>query len=108
MDRADLAQVLARIAILSNEKYRAIRLQFAPNKLTVSANNADHEAAEETCEVQYDGAELDTGFNAGYLQDVVAVLDGGNMRITLHANSSAVLESLDTEDALYVIMPMKL
>lgn len=108
MDRTKLVQILSRIAILSNEKYRAIRLQFGPGTVTVSANNAEHEAAEETCDIQFDGPEMETGFNASYLQDVVAALNGASVRITLHSNSSAVLENPDAEDALYVIMPMKL
>ena len=67
------------------------------------------EEAEEIVSVDYEGDSLEVGFNVGYLQDVLAVIDDSQVRITLHdANSSAVLEDPAHEDATYVVMPMKL
>lgn len=108
-DRQELRQALNRTAILSNEKFRGIRVNFSRGNINLSANNPEQEEAEETVSVDYDGDELEIGFNVGYLQDVLGVLESDRVRITVHdANSSALLEDPDLEDALYVVMPMKL
>ena len=106
--KSAFAQMLARIAILSNEKYRAVRLVLESGTLTLSASNAEHEGAEESMEVDFDGPASEVGFNAGYLHDVLGGIRGDSVRVTLHAGGSAVIEDPVSEDALYVIMPMKL
>ena len=107
-ERIEFAQVLGRISIFSNEKYRAARLRFSPGVVMLSANNAEHESAEESCDVEFDGESTEAGFNARYLEDVMGALSGRRVRFTLHLNGSAVIEDPDVEDALYVIMPIKL
>jgi DNA polymerase-3 subunit beta len=94
---------------LSNEKFRGIRVNFSDGNIKLSANNPEQEQAEETVTVEYGGEELEIGFNVGYLQDVLGVLESDRVRITVHdSNSSALLEDPDEEDAIYVVMPMKL
>ena len=108
-DKQELRQALSRTAILSNEKFRGIRVALSAGQLQLSANNPEQEEAEEIVSVDYEGDSLEVGFNVGYLQDVLAVIDDSQVRITLHdANSSAVLEDPAHEDATYVVMPMKL
>lgn len=108
-DKQELRQALSRTAILSNEKFRGIRVALATGQLQLSANNPEQEEAEETVSVDYEGDGLEVGFNVSYLQDVLNVIDNERVKITLHdANSSAVLEDPDQEDAIYVVMPMKL
>ncbi len=59
--------------------------------------------------MDYQGDAVEIGFNVSYLQDVLGVLDSDKVRITvLDANSSALLEEPDNDDAIYVVMPMKL
>jgi DNA polymerase-3 subunit beta len=108
-DRQELKQALSRTAILSNEKFRGIRVNFSKGSIQLSANNPEQEEAEETVSVDYEGESLEIGFNVSYLQDVLNVLDGERVRITVHdSNSSALLENPEREDAIYVVMPMKL
>ena len=108
-DRQALRQVFARTAILSNEKYRGVRLLLEDNTLQVVANNPEQEQAEESIGVEYQGESLEIGFNVSYLQDVLSVLDGDDMKMTLaDANSSAVMQEVDGGDSLYVVMPMRL
>jgi len=108
-DKQELRQALSRTAILSNEKFRGIRVALVPGQLQLSANNPEQEEAEETVSVEYQGDELEVGFNVSYLQDVLSVINNDRVRITLHdANSSAVIEDPELEDAVYVVMPMKL
>lgn len=108
-DRQELRQALSRTAILSNEKFRGIRVNLSPGQLQLSANNPEQEEAEEIVSVDYEGDNLEVGFNVGYIQDVLGVVDGDKVRITMHdANSSALLEEPGDDDSVYVVMPMKL
>ena len=108
-DRQELRQALSRTAILSNEKFRGIRVLISSGQLQLSANNPEQEEAEEAVSVEYQGDNLEVGFNVSYLQDVLGVIGSEKVRLTLlDSNSSAVLEDPDREDAVYVVMPMKL
>ena len=108
-DRLELRQVFNRTAILSNEKYRGVRLVLATDVLQVFANNPEQEEAEESVAVEYKGDALEMGFNVSYLQDVMGVLDTQQVKLTLSdANSSALLEEPEGGDAMYVVMPMRL
>lgn len=108
-DRTELRQMFARAAILSNEKYRGVRLVLEPGLVKVLANNPEQEEAEESLAVDYDGDSIEMGFNVSYLQDVMGALDTPNVKITLSdANSSALLEEPEDSNTLYVIMPMRL
>ncbi|WP_221793266.1 DNA polymerase III subunit beta [Oceanobacter mangrovi] len=108
-ERQELRQVFQRTAILSNEKYRGVRLVLGPDLLKVFANNPEQEEAEESLAVSYDGSGLEMGFNVSYLQDVMSVLNTEQVKMTLSdANSSALLEEPEGGDSLYVVMPMRL
>lgn len=109
--RQELRQAFSRVSILSNEKYRGIRLALSRGELKILANNPEQEEAEETVSVVYDGDPLEIGFNVSYLIDVLTALDGERVRITLSdPNSSALLEADngDISEGLYVVMPMRL
>jgi DNA polymerase-3 subunit beta len=107
--REGLRHAFARAAILSNEKYRGVRLQLSDSLLQITANNPEQEQAEEEVTVDYSGGDLEIGFNVNYLLDVLNVLKGDNVQIALSdSNSSALLEDPDHSGAVYVIMPMRL
>jgi DNA polymerase-3 subunit beta len=107
--RTELRQAFTRTAILSNEKYRGVRLKLSENCLDILANNPEQEQAEEQVPVSYSGEPLEIGFNVGYLLDVLGVLTGENVRFSLaDASSSALLEETDDGDSMYVVMPMRL
>jgi DNA polymerase III subunit beta len=108
-DRDILRQALQRTAILSNEKYRGIRINVKPNAITVQAHNPEQEEAEEEIEVGYDGAELEVGFNVNYLLDALAAIDGQEVELGLtDSNSSCLIRSPGGTSARYVVMPMRL
>ncbi|MEM9254468.1 MAG: DNA polymerase III subunit beta [Pseudomonadota bacterium] len=107
--RLDLRQAFTRTAILSNEKYRGVRLKLANDSLDIVANNPEQEEAEETVTVDYSGDTLEIGFNVSYLLDVLGVLSGEQIKLSLaDSNSSALLEESEEGDSLYVVMPMRL
>ena len=107
--RTLLKEAFARTSILSNEKYRGIRLILSENNLQLLANNPEQEEAEESVMVDYHGDGLEIGFNVSYLVDVLSVLSCETVKITLaDANSSALIESAENGDSMYVVMPMRL
>lgn len=107
--RTEFRQAFARTAILSNEKYRGVRLKLSNETLEIIANNPEQEQAEDVLSVSYTGESLEIGFNVGYLLDVLGVMTGENVRLSLSdPNSSALLEEVDGGDSLYVVMPMRL
>ncbi|WP_313644541.1 DNA polymerase III subunit beta [Pseudomonas sp.] len=108
-DRQALREAFSRTAILSNEKYRGIRLQLAAGQLKIQANNPEQEEAEEEISVDYDGSSLEIGFNGSYLLDVLGVMTTEQVRLILSdSNSSALLQEAGNDDSSYVVMPMRL
>jgi len=102
-------QALSRIAILSNEKYRGVKLCFESGKLAVEAHNSEHEEAYEELSVNYDAESLEIGFNVNYLLEAINALPKGNIRISMSdGNSSIQIESEESGKALYVVMPMRI
>jgi len=109
VERDTLKQAMSRIAILSNEKYRGIRLSLSPGNLAIQANNPDQEEAEEELPVEYQESELEIGFNVTYLIDVLNVLDSEKVQIKLKdSNSSAIIADGQDSSSLYVVMPIRL
>ena len=108
-DRQGLREASSRTAILSNEKYRGIRLTLASGLLKIQANNPEQEEAEEEIVVDYNGGGLEIGFNVSYLLDVLGVMGTEQVRLILSdSNSSALLQEADNDDSSYVVMPMRL
>jgi DNA polymerase-3 subunit beta len=108
-ERAELKQAFGRTAILSNEKYRGVRILLSNGAIKMVANNPEQEEAEEEVSVNYQGEDLEIGFNVGYLLDVLNVLKGDNIKFTLaDSNSSALVEDAANGSAVYVVMPMRL
>jgi DNA polymerase III subunit beta len=109
VERELLKQAMSRIAILSNEKYRGIRLTFSTGNLSIRANNPDQEEAEEELQVDYSEADMEIGFNVTYLIDVLNVLGSEKVQVKLKdSNSSAIISDSEDESSLYVVMPMRL
>ncbi len=108
-DKADLKQAFSLTAILSNEKFKGVRLSLGASEVVITANNPEQEEAEEVVDVEYGGDSLEIGFNVAYLIDVLNALNSDRVKFVLSdANSSAVIEDASDDAALYVIMPMRL
>ena len=108
-DREMLRQALHRTAILSNEKYRGIRLTARPDLLTLQAHNPEQEEAEDQVEVSYRGEEVEIGFNVTYLLDALSAIEGEKVEIGLtDSNSSCLIRAPGTVQTRYVVMPMRL
>ncbi|RUO76411.1 DNA polymerase III subunit beta [Pseudidiomarina taiwanensis] len=108
-DRDLMKQACMRAAILSNEKYRGVRLQLSSGEMTLTANNPEQETAEEVIEVDYQGDSLEIGFNVSYLIEVLNTIQGDQVKLTLsNPDASGLLEDNADDSALYVVMPMRL
>jgi DNA polymerase-3 subunit beta len=107
--REGLRAALQRTAILSNEKYRGVRLTFAAGLLTVQAHNPEQEEAEDQLEVNFSGEEIEIGFNVSYLLDALAAVDTETVEVGLtDANSSCLIRAPGNVSVKYVVMPMRL
>ena len=108
-ERELLRTALQRAAILSNEKYRGIRLTLKPNLLQLQAHNPEQEEAEEELEVSYDGEEMEIGFNVNYLLDALAAVGSADVELGFtDSNSSCLVVTPGDSSAKYVVMPMRL
>jgi DNA polymerase-3 subunit beta len=109
IDRSTLLHALQRAAILSNEKFRGVRLVLANDSLRIICTNSDQEEAEEELEVRHTGVPLDIGFNINYLLDVLMNLAAPEVTLAFgDANSSALVTMPERSDYKYVVMPMRI
>ncbi|QLB12370.1 DNA polymerase III beta subunit [Bisgaardia hudsonensis] len=104
-----LKQAFVRMAILSNDRVKAVRLQLSQNQLKITATNTEQEVAEEILDVAYSGDEMEVGFNVTYILDVLNTLKCHQVRVRLtDSSSSCLIEDVNDASAEYVIMPMRL
>jgi DNA polymerase III subunit beta len=109
VNRDELRAALQRAAILSNEKYRGVKLELAPNRLNIVAHNPEQEEAVEELEVQTVVDGLGVGFNVNYLLDALGALRGADVTLALRdSNSSCLIRDADNERSRHVIMPLRL
>lgn len=108
-DRQLFRAALQRTAILSNEKYRGIRLTIHKDTVILQAHNPEQEEAEEELAVSYKGADIEIGFNVNYLLDALGAIESEQVSLALvDGNSSCLLRQPDSDDCKYVVMPMRL
>ena len=108
-DRETLRSALQRTAILSNEKYRGIRLIMRDNGMVLQAHNPEQEEAEEELEIEYAGEEIEIGFNVNYLLDAFSAIESKTVNLAvMDGNSSCLIREPGKEDCKYVVMPMRL
>ena len=110
VDHDQLLQALRRVSILSNERYKGVKMEFSKEKVAISTSNPDLGEAVEEIEADYNGKSISIGFNARYLIDVLAVLVGeGEITIELKDElSPSVIRKTGNDSYLYVLMPMRL
>lgn len=108
-DRQLFRGALQRTAILSNEKYRGIRLIIRDNNVVLQAHNPEQEEAEEELEVSYKGDDIEIGFNVNYLLDALGAIESDEVTLAVvDGNSSCLLREPGKDNCKYVVMPMRL
>lgn len=113
VERQTLREALVRASILSNEKFRGVRLQLRSGLLRITANNPEQEEAEEIIHLDYDGDDLDIGFNVNYLLDILNTVDTDKVKLSFSDSTSSVLveeadEGRAGEQGTFVVMPLRL
>ncbi|WFB48161.1 DNA polymerase III subunit beta [Vibrio coralliilyticus] len=105
----ELRQAFSRAAILSNEKFRGVRVNLADTEMRITANNPEQEEAEEMLDVSFEGDPIEIGFNVSYVLDVLNTLRCEKVRVSMSdANASAMIENVHDDGAMYVVMPIRL
>ncbi len=109
LPREAFKETLNRVAILSSEKYRGVRLSLANKVLRVTAHNPEQEEAQEEVSTDYSGEGMEIGFNVNYMIEAISALHSETIIFGLNdPNSSCTLASPDVRYPQYVIMPMRL
>lgn len=107
--RDNLYQSFHRTSVLSNEKYRGMRLQLSNNELKATVHNPEQDEAEEVIEVNYSGDEFEIGFNVAYLLDALSAIKSDEVVMQLtDSNHSCLVFGTDDVNSKYVVMPMRL
>ena len=108
-DRGAFRGALQRTAILSNEKYRGIRLVIRDSGVVLQAHNPEQEEAEEELEVEYNGEDIEIGFNVNYLLDALGAVESDEVTLSVQdSNSSCLIRQPGNDDCTFVVMPMRL
>jgi DNA polymerase-3 subunit beta len=108
VNRARLGDALKRIALLSADKTNAVKLSLSENLLRITANNPDLGEAKDDLEVAYRGQPLTVGFNARYIQDVLAAMDTDEVALEMgDEHSPGVLHAPGDRSYTTVVMPMR-
>jgi len=109
VNREFLKQAVNRVAVLSNEIFRNIRLQLQPNLLRLSSNNPEQEEAVEDVPVTYREPKLETIFNVNYFLDILNSLETENVQLLFKDNESGVVveEAAGHNECVYVLMPIR-
>lgn len=109
VQRDEMRAALQRAAILSNEKYRGVKLEVSPNKMRIMAHNPEQEEAIEEIEARTGVAELSVGFNVNYLLDALGAIQSEEVLLCLRdGQSSCLLRKPESDDTRHVVMPLRL
>ena len=109
LDKQSFRQAIQRVSILSNEKYKGIRIGLDNNVMNISAHNPEQEEAQEEVAVDYPYEAMEIGFNSTYIVDAANALPGDKVDLGLaDSNSSGTLTSAQDVKTIYVVMPMRL
>ena len=109
VDRETLRAALQRAAILSNEKYRGVRVEVSPGQMRIQTNNPEQEEAQEDVEAETKVDGLAIGFNVTYLLDALTALRDEQVILSMRdANSSALVQEAGNDRSRHVVMPLRL
>jgi DNA polymerase III subunit beta len=108
VDSKIFASAVDRVATISTEKSRAVKLSIDRGNLVLSATSPEAGSATEELEVSYDNSPLEIGFNSRYLLDITQQIEGDGARFTMaDAASPTIVRDVADPSALYVLMPMR-
>lgn len=109
VDAKEFAKAVDRVATVSTEKSRAVKLSLSDSALKLSATNSDGGAGDDELDVEYGAPAMTVGFNAKYLLETLQQIDGVTVRFDLHDTMSPVIVTdPEAPEFLGVIMPLRI
>ena len=108
INRINLLSAVDRVSTIANEKSPVIKFNFLQNILNLNTINNESSTASEDLKIDYQGNEIEIGFNSKYIMDIINNLEDENIIINLKDNSSPItaLENSNS-NLVYVLMPMR-
>lgn len=108
VEKGIFAAAADRVATISSERGKAVKMMLSAGKIVLNVNNPDHGSATEEMDGQYASADLDIGFNSRYLHDILGEIEGDTVTVKLADPGSPTIFLGPGEDSpLYVLMPMR-
>jgi len=109
INKQKFKETLTRVSVLANEKFKGVTFDITENLMKITTHNPEHDEGEEELAIDYQGEPLIIAFNAAYLLDAIANLDGETAALTIAANaSSCFIEEPGQDKYRYIVMPMRL
>jgi len=109
VNRVELEGALRRVSVLSKDRASAVKVSFAPDKMTLFSSSPDYGEATEELPAHYEGESLTTGFNARYLLDVFSVMDGESLSLQMETPlSPCLIQESESPGFKCVVMPVKI
>ena len=109
VNRIELESALRRVSVLSKDKASAVKVSFAPGKMTLFSSSPDYGEATEDIPARYEGEALSSGFNARYLLDVFGVMDGESVSLQIETPlSPCLIQESESPGFKCVVMPIKI
>jgi DNA polymerase-3 subunit beta len=109
VNRIELESALRRVSVLSKDKASAVKVSFAPGKMTLFSSSPDYGEATEELPARYEGEALSSGFNARYLLDVFGVMDGERVSLQIETPlSPCLIQESESPGFKCVVMPIKI
>jgi len=109
VNRIELESALRRVSVLSRDKASAVKVSFAPGKMTLFSSSPDYGEATEELPARYEGEALSSGFNARYLLDVFGVMDGESVSLQIETPlSPCLIQESESPGFKCVVMPIKI
>ncbi len=109
VDREALREALRRVSILATDATNSVRFQFSSEGLVLTARKADAGDVREDVAIELSGEPIAMGFNARFVIEVLSVMEGGRVALELgEALAPCILKDMDDDNALFVVMPVRL
>lgn len=109
LNTQDFVKSVDRVSTISSNKTKAIKFFVTKDKLVLKSSSEENGSAQEEIKVQYDNEDLEIGFNARYVLDILAVIDSENVEVLFsEIGAPTLIKDCDDSSVTFVVMPMRI